>query len=72
MKAAHGIVDHRKSTRVYYSGIQIGWRVLIIHTYADNWQELTHVTVAQNVKRVALWDYGFFYPKISLLCLYCI
>lgn len=69
MTAARGVSDHRESTRTYYSGSQLGWRVLIIHARAGNRQELTHVRVAQNVNRVALQDYGFFFPKISLLCL---
>lgn len=32
---------------MYYSGIQIVWRVLIIHTHAGNRQEFIHEGAAQ-------------------------
>ena len=52
---------------MYSSGIQAGWRELRIYTHAGNWQELIHAGATQNVERVVLQDYGFFFSKISLL-----
>ena len=62
--------DRWESTRMYSSGIQAGWRVLRIYAHAGNWQQLLHAGATQNVERVVLQDYGFFFSKISLLCLH--
>lgn len=72
LKAACGVSDHWESTRMYYPGIQIVCRVLIINTHAGNWQELIHEGAAQMLTGL-VYKTGFFFSlfsKISLICLH--